>query len=88
MGVFCGHVAFSCSFWVLLSLCTCTCCSLTSLREGLDWKKKCIPILDVDNLHVQLPDTNIYIYINYLEGCRLVIYGYGPVMNNFCSHKL
>lgn len=28
------------------------------------------------------------IYINYLEGCRLVIYGYGPVMNNFCSHKL
>lgn len=53
-------------------------------RFGLE--KKCIPILDVDNLHVQLPDTNIY--INYLEGCRLVIYGYGPVMNNFCSHKL
>lgn len=52
-------------------------------RFGLE--KKNIPILDVDNLHVQLPDINIYIY---LECCRLVIYGYGPVMNNFCSHKL
>ena len=30
-------------------------------RFGLE--KKYIPILDVDNLHVQLPDINIYIYI-------------------------
>ena len=63
--VFCGHIAFSCSFCcVMLSSCTCTCYSLTSLREGLDWKTvKSIPISNVNNLHVQLSDTISYLKV-------------------------